>query len=70
MGPISVTQGIHTFIGVMLVGPQDDFWQLECPCGVKVTYPINGLPLTDTRFPCENENHWVVRVQPQESSQV
>lgn len=65
MGLFSANQGIQTFIGVMLIGPQDNFWKFECPCGSKVTYPVNGLPLVDTRFPCQNENHWVVKVQPQ-----
>jgi len=31
------------------------------PCGVKVTYPLNGLPEVSTRFPCGNKNHWVVK---------
>lgn len=39
----------------------DRFWELTCPCGDIVHYPINGLPEIDTLMPCGKENHWAVK---------
>lgn len=60
--------GIERYIGVA-ISPRsaaDTFWKIRCPCGVEVSYPINGLPLIDTRHPCGNENHWSVRIYESE----
>lgn len=55
-------------IGFYFVGkvPVEKFWRFSCPCGVRVSYPLNGLPEVDTRFPCSNPEHWVVKFKPNE----
>jgi len=37
------------------------FWEIKCPCGIVVTYPLNELPTEDTMHPCKNPNHWAVK---------
>ncbi len=37
------------------------FWEFRCPCGVRVTYPVNQLPEVDTRMPCGDPTHWAVK---------
>ena len=49
------------FIGFYLVGDVSRYWQVTCPCGITVNYPLNGIPEVDTPFPCKNKNHWVVK---------
>jgi hypothetical protein len=51
------------FVAVNIVGEQAllKFFNASCPCGVTVNYPYNGLPTSDTRFPCNNPDHWVVK---------
>ena len=55
-------------IGFYFVGkePVEKFWRFSCPCGVRVSYPLNGLPEVDTRFPCSNPEHWVIKFKPDE----
>ena len=55
-------------IGFYFVGkePVEKFWKFSCPCGVQVSYPLNGLPEVDTRFPCSNPEHWVIKFKPDE----
>lgn len=57
------TDGKH--IGISITGSTDAFWVLKCPCGSVVTYPINGLPDKDVRFPfpCRNNNHWAIKYE-------
>jgi hypothetical protein len=56
------------YIGFYFVGkePVEKFWKFSCPCGVQVSYPLNGLPEVDTRFPCSNPEHWVIKFKPDE----
>ena len=55
-------------IGYYFVGkePVEKFWKFSCPCGVQVSYPLNGLPEVDTRFPCSNPEHWVIKFKSDE----
>ena len=46
--------------------PVEKFWKFSCPCGVRVSYPLNGLPEVDTRFPCSNPEHWIIKFNPGE----
>jgi hypothetical protein len=32
-----------------------------CSCGVQVIYPEGTLPGEDTRMPCRNPDHWIIR---------
>lgn len=51
------------FIGIAFVGgdASSDFWRIKCPCGVEVSFPVNGIPTVDTLHPCGNPNHWSVQ---------
>lgn len=52
----------ENFIGMQInQSAKENFFVATCPCGTTVRYPFNGLPEEDTRFPCENENHWVIK---------
>jgi hypothetical protein len=61
----NVLQFSHVSIGFCLVGPEirKNFFRVACPCGIEVTYPINGLPEVDTLMPCGNPNHWAVKYE-------
>jgi len=41
----------------------ETFWELTCPCGVIVTYPLNKLPEVDTLHPCDNPKHWTIKYE-------
>ena len=57
-----LTMPNSTYIGIGIVGEGlERFWQIRCPCGVLVEYPLNGLPEIDTPHPCGNKNHWAVK---------
>jgi hypothetical protein len=61
--PVFCIGEIKSWIGVA-INPRaavETFWTMKCPCGVLVTYPLNGLPLVDTPHPCGNPDHWTVR---------
>lgn len=47
--------------GMYIRGRADQFWVIQCPCGVTAHYPINGLPGFNTRHPCGNPDHWTIR---------
>ena len=49
------------FTGVYITNGDKAFWVITCPCGERVTYPLNGLPKVDTLMPCGNPKHWAVR---------
>jgi len=57
--------GKGVWVGVYMVGKDviEKFWRLECPCGEVVFYPLNELPLEDTPMPCDDPNHWAVKVE-------
>lgn len=61
----------NNHIGFYFVGkePIEKFWKFSCPCGVQVSYPLNGLPEVDTRFPCSNPEHWVIKFKPEETKE-
>ena len=57
--------GISHYIGVYIAeGFRDKFWQITCPCGDTVVYPLNGLPEVNTPMPCGDERHWAVKYGP------
>lgn len=41
----------------------ETFWTFQCPCGVKVSYPLNEMPTETTKHPCEDPDHWTVKVK-------
>lgn len=51
------------FIGLLVIDAEGvrNFFTVECPCGVKARYPLNGFPEVDTPHPCGNPKHWVVK---------
>lgn len=58
------TQEAGTCIGIYFgPGGAETFWQITCPCGVKATYPVNGLPTANTPHPCGKPNHWAVQYE-------
>jgi hypothetical protein len=56
-------QAVTNYYGIFFNGDDTHkkFWRITCPCGIEVTYPINGLPEVDTPHPCGNPNHWSVK---------
>lgn len=56
----------ENFIAILIIGKTDRFWYCTCPCGINVTYPINKLPTKNTKFPCKNKDHWVIKFQKEE----
>ena len=59
---VQVVSGYWTGIGFK-GDMRNDFWRITCPCGVTVTYPLNGLPEVDTKHPCDNPDHWTVKYE-------
>jgi hypothetical protein len=57
------------YIGIQFSGDgARKFWRIECPCGVSVEYPVNGLPEVDTQHPCGNQDHWTVKYDSDEEN--
>jgi hypothetical protein len=49
-------------IGILFKGKnaKDRFFTYTCPCGVEVSYPLNGIPEATTPHPCGVEGHYSV----------
>lgn len=54
---------VGDFCGIEFYGKQsvEEFYKIICPCGITVTYPLNGIPEVDTLHPCGNPNHWSIK---------
>jgi len=62
--PINLVDPNAEFVGLMCAGSTDSFWNITCPCGVVVSYGINGFPTVDTPHTCGNPNHWTIKFRP------
>lgn len=58
-----LTSTTDSFIGIKFIGTQakENFLEIICPCGVKVSYALNKVPEVDTKHPCDHPDHWTVR---------
>lgn len=39
---------------------KETFFKYTCPCGVEVSYPLNGIPEVTTPHPCGVDGHYSV----------
>lgn len=58
---VSIVKNTDNYIALLITNVEFPCWRFVCPCGVEVNYPLNELPEVNTRFPCDNENHWVIK---------
>jgi len=47
------------FVAVGFVGTSG--FHISCPCGKSVYIDMGNLPETDTKFPCDKPDHWIVK---------